>query len=89
MATLEKHHFITYDEWEKKYKPIEDEQGNRKSYDTHKNDLEDADYRYVWTFRDSEDGRGVITNGFGRINRLEYYKCSVPWNDGEYIEVRW
>jgi hypothetical protein len=91
MATLEKHHYLTYEEWADKYDIVEDEYGMHNAFDTHDDweYIKKLDPHTVWTFRDGDDGRGVITNGIGFVNRLEYYVSKKPWNEGEYIEVRW
>ena len=92
MATLEKHHYLTYDEWLKKYDIKPNEYGDPANFETYGDDwdyIKSLDPKLVWTFRDDDDGRGVITNGIGFVNRLEYYVSKKPWNDGEFIEVRW
>lgn len=75
---------ITFDKWEETYRPI-------RTLDTHGKDWETVqtlDPRFVFTVRDT-DGHGVaLSNGIGYVDRLEYWECANPWNEGELITVQ-
>ena len=83
---------ITYQDWIDTYNIKKNEHGEIiATFDTHGQDWDYVkllDPVNVWTFFD-ENGKGVITNGIGWINRLEYYTSETPWKEGEVIEVRW
>ena len=76
---------LEYDEWYNKYKPIEDDHGNLRIYETYGEDLEFissiVEDNRVWTWLDGDD-YSVITNGAFFVNRLCYYVTEVPW-EGE------
>lgn len=72
---------LTYEQWEEQYGPF-------KAYDTYDERLKDIDPHYAWTFRSGDD-QDVITNGFGWVNRLEYYVTAKPWKEDEDIIVTW
>ena len=71
---------LTFEEWVNKFKPICDMDGNPIMYETYGEDLDivqKQDPECVWTWTDGGD-YSVITNGFSRVNRLNYYICTVP-----------
>lgn len=74
---------LTFEQWEETYQPI-------RTLDTHGTDwatVQSLDPHYVFTVRDAE-GHGVaLTNGVGYVDRLEYWECANPWNEGEQITV--
>lgn len=75
---------LTFEEFEKRFQPI-------RTLDTHGKDWETVktlDPHHVFTVRDA-DGHGIaLTNGVGYVDRLEYWECAQPWNDGETITVQ-
>lgn len=75
---------LTFEEWARTFKPL-------RTLDTHGKDWETVQSLnpyHVWTVRDAE-GHGVtLTNGFGYVNRLEYWECANPWNEGQLITVQ-
>jgi hypothetical protein len=75
---------LTFEEWETIYKPM-------RTLDTHGTDwatVQTLDPRYVFTVRDAEGNSITLTNGIGYVDRLEYWECANPWNDGELITVQ-
>jgi hypothetical protein len=80
---------LEYDEWFDKYKPITDDHGDLRIYETYGADIEFIesiiDDNRVWTFVDSGDF-SVITNGAMFVNRLCYYVAEVPW-EGEAGDI--
>ena len=80
---------LTFEEWVKQYKPICDIDGNPIMYETYGEDLEivqKQDFEYIWTWTDGGD-YSVITNGFSRVNRLNYYICTVPFDPDILIQI--
>lgn len=80
---------LEYDEWFDKYKPITNDHGDLRIYETYGVDLEFIESiiedNRVWTFIDSGDF-SVITNGAMFVNRLCYYVTEVPW-EGEAGDI--
>ena len=75
---------LSFEQWEQTHKPI-------RTLDTHGKDWETVqalDPHYVFTVRDSEGSKVVLTNGVGYVDRLEYWEVAVPWTDGELITVQ-
>lgn len=80
---------LDFDTWEEKYKPVTNERGEIRQYETYGDDLDivtNTDYHYVWTWADGGD-YSVIYSGTGFVNRLVYYITEVPWKEGEFIEI--
>ena len=73
---------LNYDQWLDEYGPFE-------IYDTHDERLRDMSYLHAWTYRTNDGDGDVITNGFGIVNRLEYYITAKPWKEDETIFVTW
>lgn len=73
---------ITYDEFIEQYKPIEDNEGCPKYFDTH-DDWEEVkskiDAKLVWTLLDGEGSKLWLVNGCWLVNRMEYIICKVPY----------
>lgn len=80
---------IEFDEWYEKYKPIEDDHGSLRIYETYGADLDFihsiVDDNRVWTYLDGGDYSAVV-NGMFFVNRLCYYVTEVPW-EGEAGDV--
>jgi len=81
---------MTYEEWVDTYKPISDEHGHPKMFETYGTDLEIVsvvDNSFLWTFVDGGDYSGYSA-GFHFVNRLGYYICQVAWKDEDlYIDL--
>jgi hypothetical protein len=80
---------LTYDEWVEQYKPICDLDGNPIMYETYGEDLDivsDTPENRIWTWVDGGDYSG-INSGFQRVNRLNYYICTVPFDMSEIYYV--
>ena len=80
---------INFEGWVDKYRPILDQHGDIRTFETFGEDLDivsNTDPRYVWTWADGGD-YSVIYNGTGFVNRLVYYITEIPWEDGESIEI--
>jgi hypothetical protein len=80
---------IEYEEWFDKYKPIEDDHGSLRIYETYGEDLDFiqsiAEDNRVWTYLDG-DGYSSVVNGMFYVNRLCYYVTEVPW-EGEPSDI--
>ena len=74
---------ITEEEWEERYKPLE------QLLDVYGEDWERVKsfqpYN-VWTLYEGDWGL-YIFNGIHFVNRLGYYICEEKWTEGELIEV--
>jgi len=96
-----KYENITYKEWEKKYKPIENKITKGQNYYNKKGvlqygwfDTDDKDFDYVcnqnklnvWTERE-EDGKTYMTSGLGFVNRICHYITEVARKEDEKITV--
>ena len=71
---------MTREEWEAKYQPgerIDNLQDTR---------LIGADPLTIWTELDC-DGDTVIANGYHYVNREAYFICTIPFIEGEFIEI--
>ena len=88
---------LTPTEWQEQFKPIYNpssvanyELSRDIYFDTHGEDLEfvkqHVDKNLVWTFSDG-DMCSFISNGYHYINRLNYYVCSVPYDEDTIYEV--
>ena len=83
--------FLTYEEWEEKYQPINNPRSSDGdvSFDTHNEEdiaaVAAADPRTVWTNCDF----AYISSGWHYVNRMEYYITANPFinEDGETAEV--
>lgn len=77
---------MTYDEWEAKYRPLEND-GSPIYWMDSPNELAAIDPKFVWTWRDGEPD--CITNGIAWVNRYEYIVTEIAWNENEDITVTW
>ena len=86
---------ITYEEWEEKYKPINNPRGGDIAFDTHNEedikflrDNQSKDALNIWTLVDGDDGKLFIDSGYRFVNRLEYYITEVSRKSKEdYVLV--
>jgi hypothetical protein len=80
---------MTYEEWEAKYKPITDSDGNPRMFETYGDDYDevlDVENEYLWTWTDGGD-YSIISNGFSYVNRMGYYICTVPSDTDNIIQI--
>lgn len=78
---------MLYDEWEEKYKPIENTIVGNPSFepygfDTHGEEVEFVRQHLVeniWTVVDGDSGEFWITPGFRFVNRFAYMITAIPW----------
>lgn len=82
----------TEDRWIKDFQPVLNPNnnwgGSYSAWETYGNDLEyvlQQDEHHVWTEVDGEGGT-YITPGISRVNRIQYYITTVPW-ENDKIEV--
>jgi hypothetical protein len=86
---------MTEDEWIEKYKPVvnhlDSNAGwNGTLFETYGAELDHVDSmpdNLVWTLSDGDLGEPVISNGYSFVNRLGYFVCENPWNDGEFHDI--
>jgi len=87
---------LTPTEWHEQFKPIPNSlsrynvDGTDINFETFGEDLEfvkeHVDQNLVWTFSDG-DMCSFISNGYHYVNRLNYYVCSVPYDEDTIYEV--
>jgi hypothetical protein len=88
---------LTPTEWQEQFKPIYNPASLAKyadskdvNFETYGDDLElvkeNVDKNLVWTFSDG-DMCSFISNGYHYVNRLNYYICSVPYDEDTEYEV--
>ena len=86
---------LSYDEWEEKFKPIQNPLTEGGSYDncmveTYGDEWEyvrTKDPKNVWNLVDGEGPHLCIINGFHYVNRLGYIVTEEQWEDGASYEV--
>lgn len=79
---------ITWDEFEKTYKPNKNSEGEYIRYWNEDELLQARKENRVWTQLDVDsDTKFVIANGMHFVNRMDYFICEVPYNKGEEIEA--
>ena len=80
---------ISYEEWEDKYQPIKDANGDIIFFETYGEDIDiisKTDQEYIWTWVDGGDYSGYVA-GVHFVNRMNYIICSVPWeNEDLYVD---
>ena len=76
---------LDYDEWCKKYKPIEKSKGNiyfetfdQKDIDFLKDFQAKNSFLNIWTLCDGDDGNTYVDSGWRVVNRLNYIATEVP-----------
>lgn len=83
---------ITYEEWLATYKPLTDEQGEVRYFETYGKEFETVNLtplQLIWTQLDSEDeDRSIIRSGLSFVNRINYIICREPFNMSESIIVK-
>lgn len=45
------------------------------------------DQRLVWTIVDADDGTTCVVSGWHFVNRIGYYVTTVPFAEGEHLEI--
>ena len=81
---------MTWDEWEKEFKPITDDQGP-KCFETYGDDFEivrNTEASLIWTVIDGPGRFTQIVSGYHLVNRLEYHIATVPFDLDDIIKVR-
>jgi hypothetical protein len=76
-----------WDEWEKKFKPIQNhfypDQPETTMFETYGEEVEfvaNYDNRYVWTYLVGDESV-LVCAGYHYVNRIGYYITEVPWED--------
>ena len=82
--------FMTYDYWDKTFKPIKNKITNGKDihFETYGEEVEfvkTQDPKHIWTEVDGDSGTYIMA-GWHWVNRIHYYITENPWDD-EYTEV--
>lgn len=73
----------TYAAFERRYGPIENENGELiRDW----RDVTDADERYIWTVVDC-DGKLYLVPGFATVNYFGRVLCANPWPDSEFTNT--
>ena len=82
---------LTWTEWEEKFKPIKNHitkypttDSDYESFETYGAEVEYVQSKIednlVWTFGDG-DMCTYLSNGYHYVNRLNYYVCTVPYEE--------
>lgn len=74
---------ISYEEWEDKYKPIND-----TMFDTVDEVIEISQSPYhIWTVVDNNPNSVYldVLPGYRLFNRLGFYVTEIPWKDGDMV----
>jgi len=91
------HSEIDYDALLDSYRPVINHIDNNASYDGFMFETYGAELAHVievhakapntvWTLLDGDDGLD-ITSGLSYVNRMGFFICEVPVEDGKYITV--
>lgn len=83
---------MQYRTWLKKYKPLLDSEGSPKLYETYGEDLSMVTSQprsHIWTIVEGDNGKLYLTNGYHRVNRLNYIITQEPVADEAFIEFKW
>lgn len=91
---------LDLDQWHEIYKPQVNQLSEQASFDMGNGGImfetygSEHDYvcsmnlkRQVWTWVDGEDGT-YITNGYSFVNRIGYFVTEIPYEDGQWYEVK-
>tara|TARA_B110000503_G_C7042208_1_gene368680 strand:+ start:397 stop:840 length:444 start_codon:yes stop_codon:yes gene_type:complete len=81
---------LTHDEWLEMFKPVKnhitkypDEHAEYDMFETYSPEVDfvqtKIDENLVWTYGDG-DMCTYISNGYGYVNRIGYYICTVPYD---------
>lgn len=82
--------FMTYDYWDKTFKPIKNKITNGADihFETYGEEYElvkNTNPNNVWTEVDGDSGTYIVA-GLHFVNRIHYYITENPWDD-EYTEI--
>jgi hypothetical protein len=83
---------MTFNEWEEKYKPIENPYGYGFLFEDYDKDLEilnahlASDPDTVWTLLGCDGGESIIS-GMWRVNRVGYYITEIPCDTDDTISI--
>tara|TARA_A100001201_G_scaffold97919_1_gene84455 strand:+ start:591 stop:899 length:309 start_codon:yes stop_codon:yes gene_type:complete len=83
---------LSYEEWEKKYKPIEKSKGHI-FFETHdEKDIEflkdfesKNSFLNIWTLVDGDDDELFIDSGWRYVNRLNYIVTEIPRESADIL----
>ena len=92
---------MSFEEWEKTYKPIynhldenasfQDETDRGIMFETYGDEVafvKSQDPAKIWTYGDGDDGGGYIWSGWHFVNRLGYFITKVPCPDNTTIQIQ-
>ena len=85
---------LSFENWERKYKPIQNPRNTDIFFCTHDEDdiqflkeNQDDDALNIWTLMDGEGEELFIDSGYRVVNRIEYMITEVP-RESKYIKVQ-
>lgn len=78
---------MTFDEWEKKYKPITLTEGELMSCDYAELKHPRRTEKNLWTVIEGDDAGIYITNDFHFVNRLGYVLTEVDFDEPKDVEI--
>ncbi len=79
---------MNWDEWVEKYKPILDEGGEPKMFETYGAEVEfvkSQPSNKIWTLEDAGDGP-FIMSGWHFVNRIGYYISEIPFEEDVFVD---
>lgn len=92
---------MSFDEWEKTYKPIynhldehasfQDETNRGIMFETYGDEVafvKSQDPDKIWMYGDGDDGGSYIWSGWGFVNRLGYFITEVPCPPDTTIQIQ-
>ena len=92
---------MTFEDWEKTYKPIKNHIDTNASFQSEGNDgimfetygdevafVKQQDPACIWTYGDGDDGGGYIWNGWSFVNRIGYFITEVPCPEDTTIQIQ-
>ena len=87
---------LTEDEFEAKFKPVENLEQDQGTYQFDAYDEKDSGFlqfmatnypAHVWTRIDGDDGRLYTINGWHIVDRIDYLVTEVPWQKHHDYEI--
>jgi hypothetical protein len=84
-----------FEEWESKYKPIENKLAGCDKFETYGEELDyvlsiaNTEPARVWTLVDGDDGNLYIVSGYHLVNRINYFitqnPCELEYEEYPYF----
>jgi hypothetical protein len=84
-----------FEEWESKYKPIENKLAGCDKFETYGKELDyvlsiaNTEPARVWTLVDGDDGNLYIVSGYHLVNRINYFitqnPCELEYEEYPYF----